>query len=100
MRASVGLECSREQIEESARSIEAWEKNRCWLFTHMFLSQLAPAKLWRANTTETPPVTARVPSRLLRQPQLLHEVLAVPEQPFVVHRAALPVADRCHAKTE
>src|SRR2546421_12929416 len=37
---------------------------------------------------------------LLRQADLFHEVLVVPEQPFMVHRAALPVADGRHADCE
>src|SRR5437879_13500936 len=34
---------------------------------------------------------------LLRQADLFHEVLVVPEEPFMVHRAALPVTDGRHA---
>src|SRR3989454_191026 len=37
---------------------------------------------------------------LLRQADLFHEVLVVPEQPFMVHRAALPVTDGRHADCE
>src|SRR2546425_4059144 len=37
---------------------------------------------------------------LLRQADLFHEVLVVPEEPFVVHRAALPVPDGGHADRE
>ena len=38
------------------------------------------------------------PSSLLpAEPDLGHEVLVVPEQPFVVHRLAFPVANRDHA---
>src|SRR2546422_5491035 len=36
----------------------------------------------------------------LRQADLFHEVLVVPEQPFMVHRAALPVTDGRHADCE
>src|SRR5713226_7252503 len=43
-------------------------------------------------------VVGRLP--LFCQPKLLHEVLTVPEQPFVIHCLALPVADGCHAQTE
>src|SRR3989454_8061448 len=37
---------------------------------------------------------------LLRQADLFHEVLVVPEEPFMVHRVALPVADGGHADRE
>src|SRR5438876_10262332 len=37
---------------------------------------------------------------LLRQADLFHEVLVVPEEPFMVHRAALPVTDGRHADCE
>src|ERR1700675_2373788 len=40
------------------------------------------------------------PRALLAQADLLHEILVVPEEPFVVHRVALPVADRRHADRE
>jgi integrase len=37
---------------------------------------------------------------LLSQTKLLHEVLTIPEQPLVIHRVALPVADRGHGDGE
>src|SRR2546428_10604677 len=34
------------------------------------------------------------------QTDLVHEVLVVPEQPFVIHHAVFPVSDRHHADRE
>src|SRR5579859_1040575 len=39
-------------------------------------------------------------TRLLGEPQLLHEVAAVPEQPFVIHPPVDPVTDRRHRDGE
>src|SRR5258708_25370803 len=37
---------------------------------------------------------------LFGQAKLFHKVLSIPEQPFVIHRAALPVSDCPHADGE
>src|SRR5260370_33147523 len=36
----------------------------------------------------------------LGEAKLLHEVAAIPEQPFVIHAPSDPVADRCHPDCE
>src|SRR5260370_30643864 len=36
----------------------------------------------------------------LGEAKLLHEVAAIPEQPFVIHAPSDPVADRCHPDGE
>src|SRR5438552_8907519 len=55
-------------------------------------STLAPASLAASACLAAP--------RLLGEAKLLHEVAAIPEQPFVIHASVDPVTNRCHPDCE
>src|SRR5712691_2569624 len=65
-----------------------------------FKSPLLYQLSYRLPLTPSRKLIARGPVKLLREPELFHEVLTIPEQPLVVHGAAFPVADGRHPETK